>query len=379
VEAARSNGPQNMKRFIFAIFVTLSCAASLQAQRCAVCDLPFDSVLYTIQDRVTDQQVNVCDKCLALTTRCYLCALPVRNNITTLGDGRVLCARDSKGVVLSVEEAMQVCDETRNELARVFSRFLSFPVTNVTTAVVDKVHMEQLFKTAGFDNQCPSIFGYIRSRTNEQGEVKHAISLLSGLPRARLMSVCAHEMAHSWVNEHVTRNRQVHLDAVEGFCELVAYKLMAYLGREPEQRIIKANHYTRGQIDLFLAADNEYGFYTIMEWMQSGLDASLDGSDLDRVRRVKFQPQRSATAEFVPLPKPALTPVPDTLTLIGVSGTGSRRLALVNDRAFGAGESGKVRVAKTNVVVRCLEVRNDSVLIEVEGSPEKQELFLKSK
>ena len=368
-----------MKHFIPAILVAISCAATLQAQRCAVCDMPFYSVLYTIQDRVTDQQVNVCGNCLALTTRCYLCALPVKNNITTLDDGRVLCARDSKGVVLSEDEALRVCSEARGELDRVFSRFLSFPTTNVTTAVVDKVHMEQLFKKAGFDNQCPSIFGYIRSRTNEQGEVKHAISLLSGLPRARLMAVCAHEMAHSWVNEHVTRARQVHLDAVEGFCELVAYKLMAYLGQEQEQKIIKANHYTRGQFDLFLAADNQYGFYTLMEWMQSGLDASLDGNDLDRVRRVRFRPQRSATAEFVPLPKPAPTPVPDTLTLIGISGTGSRRLALVNDRALSAGESGKVRVAKTNVVVHCLEVRNDSVLIEVEGSPETKELFLKSK
>lgn len=368
-----------MKHFIPAILLAISCAATLQAQRCAVCNMPFDSVLYTIQDRVTDQQVNVCGNCLALTTRCYLCALPVKNNITTLDDGRVLCARDSKGVVLSEDEALRVCSEARGELDRVFSRFLSFPTTNVTTAVVDKVHMEQLFKKVGFDNQCPSIFGYIRSRTNEQGEVKHAISLLSGLPRARLMAVCAHEMAHSWVNEHVTRARQVHLDAVEGFCELVAYKLMAYLGQEQEQKIIKANHYTRGQFDLFLAADNQYGFYTLMEWMQSGLDASLDGNDLDRVRRVRFRPRRSATAEFVPLPKPAPTPVPDTLTLIGISGTGSRRLALVNDRALSAGESGKVRVAKTNVVVHCLEVRNDSVLIEVEGSPETKELFLKSK
>lgn len=368
-----------MKHLFFTILVAANCAASLQAQRCAVCDMPFGSVLYTIQDRVTEQQVKVCDKCFALTTRCYLCALPVKNNITTLEDGRVLCARDAKGVVLSEDEASQVCSEARTELARVFSRFLSFPTTNVTTAVVDRVHMEQLFKKAGFDNQCPSIFGYIRSRTNELGGVKHAISLLSGLPRARLMAVCAHEMAHSWVNEHVTRARQVHLDAVEGFCELVAYKLMAYLGREQEQKIIKANHYTRGQFDLFLAADDQYGFYTIMQWMESGLDASLDGSDLDRVRKVRFQPQRSTPAEFVPLPKPAPTPVPDTLTLIGISGTGSRRLALVNDRAFGAGESGKVRVAKTNVVVRCLEVRNDSVLIQVEGSPEKKELFLKSK
>ena len=49
------------------------------------------------------------------------------------------------------------------------------------------------------------------------------------------------------------------------------------------------------------------------------------------------------------------------------------------NRAFGANESGKVRVGKTNVVVHCLEIRDGSVIIEVDGSQEKQELSLKVK
>ena len=80
-----------------------------------------------------------------------------------------------------------------------------------------------------------------------------------------------------------------------------------------------------------------------------------------------------------PLPNTiALTPVPDTLTLIGISGAGIGRLALINDRAFCVKESGKVRVGKTNVVIRCLEIRDGSVLIEVAGSQEKQELSIKT-
>ena len=314
-----------------------------------------------------------------LATRCYLCGLPVKYNLTRLDDGRVLCARDSKTVILSEDETKQICEETRSELARLFSRFLTFPAVNVTVAMVDKVHMEQLFKTPGYDNQCPSIFGYIRSRSNEQGETKHEISLLSGLPKARLMATCAHEMAHSWLNEHVSGERHVHLEAVEGFCELVAYKLMSHLAQEQEMKVIKSNAYTRGQIDLFLAADNQYGFYRIMQWMESGLDGSLSESDLDRVRTVRFKQQRSTPLELVPLPPQAATPVPDTLTLIGISGRGNRRLALINDRPFSANESGKVRFANTNAMVHCLEIRDRSVLIEVAGSPEKQELFLKSK
>ena len=70
--------------------------------------------------------------------------------------------------------------------------------------------------------------------------------------------------------------------------------------------------------------------------------------------------------------------MPDTLTLIGIVGTGDRRLALINDRSLKQGESGKVRVGATNVVVRCLEIGSESVAIEVDGSPERKELRLKS-
>jgi len=36
-------------------------------------------------------------------------------------------------------------------------------------------------------------------------------------------------------------------------------------------------------------------------------------------------------------------------------------------------------VGKTNVLVHCLEIRDGSVMIEVDGSQEKQELSLKVK
>ncbi len=367
-----------MNKRILIAWAALGFVSCPQAQRCAVCDLAITTDFYRIQDQVTEEQKPICQECASLARRCYLCGLPVKNNITQLQDGRVLCARDAKGVILSPDEARQICDETRNELGRMLSRFLTFPATNVSISMVDKVHMEQLFQTPGFDRQCPSIFGYIRSRPNQAGGARHAISLLSGLPRARLMATCAHEMAHSWLNENLAQERQINRDSVEGFCELIAFKLMSELGQEQEQKVIQSNRYTRGQFGLFLDAETRYGFYTIMQWMKSGLDSRLTETDLDRVRQTRFQPPAATPNTIVPLPQPAVTPVPDTLTLIGISGVGNRGLALIDNRAFSAGESGRVRVGQTNVVLRCLEIRSNSVVIEVAGSAEKQELFLKS-
>jgi len=369
-----------VKLQLFIVFGLMGLAVNLQAQLCAVCNQQIGINVYLVEDKVTNEQKRVCDQCILLSSSCYLCGLPVKNNMTRLGDGRSLCARDAKEVVLSEDEARQNCTDARNELDRLFSRFTTFPNTNASVAIVDRTQMDQLVRTPGFDRQCPSVYGYIRSRVVAGGHWKHPISILSGLPKYRLMAVCAHELAHAWVRENVPATRDMDRDAEEGLCELIAYRLMEQFNQQVEMNAIKNNLYTRGQFALFLEADNTYGFYTVMQWMKWGTDTGLREEEPDRIRKIdeKKPPAPSPASDVAPLVV-APTPVPDTLTLIGISGTGSRRLALINDRAFGANESGKVRVGKTNVLVHCLEIRDGSVMIEVDGSQEKQELSLKVK
>jgi hypothetical protein len=201
---------------------------------------------------------------------------------------------------------------------------------------------------------------------------------LAALPRGRLAATFAHELGHAWLKENLKSERDIDQDAVEGFCELIAYKLMEYLNDEGGKKVIRNNKYTRGQIDLFIEADAQYDFYVVMEWMKSGIDQRLKEEDLDRVRKVVFKPSPSLQA-LVPLPHPVPTPVPDRLMFIGISGSGKGQLALINDHAFAESETAKVRVGTSNVIVRCLEIKTNSVLIQVKGSEEKQELPLRGK
>ena len=55
------------------------------------------------------------------------------------------------------------------------------------------------------------------------------------------------------------------------------------------------------------------------------------------------------------------------LTLKGVSGVGSRRLAIINNETFMAGESASVKTFGTNVEVTVKEIRDGSVLVVVKG------------
>ena len=103
---------------------------------------------------------------------------------------------------------------------------------------------------------------------------------MSGLPVAAFKATCAHEYAHSWLNENLSDERRESLspDAVEGFCELIAFRLMDAQNEEAQQKLIELNAYTRGHIHLFLAAEKRYGFDDIVDWRDepfTGISALL--------------------------------------------------------------------------------------------------------
>jgi hypothetical protein len=111
--------------------------------------------------------------------------------------------------------------------------------------------------------------------------------------------------------------------------------------------------------------------------MKFGLGHELDANDLTSVVDVQVPwtlPVFRTNHLFMPeIP----TTVPDELVLKGLSGAANSRFALINDRTFRVGEFEKVRVGKTNVMVRCLEIGSDSVKIQIAGDDEVKTLRLR--
>ena len=350
------------------------------SNRCAICGAPFGDTVYTVTDEVTHEKKQICYDCSVWPQVCYLCGLPVRKDYIKLPDGRFLCARDAKTAVLDDDEAKRLCEDVIDRLDRMLSRFATFPRTNVEINVIDRVNLLALFKVPGNDYDCPDIVGYFQARTN-QNNITYSISLMSALPRADLEAVCAHEYSHAWVSANVPLERKKTLgrNAEEGFCELVAYLLMNSEHEDAEAQAITRNNYTRGQIDLFIEAEKRYGVNEIIDWMRYGVDAQLDKDDLNRVRTVVMPPSGSKPSAsmmaYIATPPPA----PDTLTLKGIFWSKTRPVALINGCSFGVKDEGKVPLGSTNVTIRCLAVRENSVLIQVVGSNEQQELRLPSK
>ena len=371
---------QQGARYLWIVFL-MACfcfSTSLVAQAenvCAICGKEIQGTVYIMTDQVTGEKVLVCSDCIKLP-RCSICGLPVKENYIELPDGRYLCARDAKTVVLKADDIEETCSQVKDDLDRLFSRFTSFP-TNVDVTVIDRIDVNSMFNTGGNSVESPDLLGCIRPGTvNDQ--TRYKMSLLTGMPLAQLKETCAHEYSHAWVGENVPKERHARLarDAEEGFCELVGYMLMDSQNEELGKKRVLRNHYTRGQINLFIEAEQRYGFDEVLDWMKYGVAPRLEAGHVDELRNVRIPPAKTAAgtpAVFNAINKSA--PAPATIKLEGIL-WGNRPAAIINGRSFLVNDLEKVPLGNTNVMIRCLEIRAKSVRIQNIGSGNEQELSL---
>ncbi|HVV73671.1 MAG TPA: protein DA1 [Verrucomicrobiae bacterium] len=348
---------------------------------CSVCGNPITSSFYRIEDKVTLEKRNVCKDCGTSLPTCFVCGLPSNTKAAgfrQLSDGRTLCARDAETAILQSDDGVRACRDTWEGIDRLFSRFISFPDKNVRIQIVDRVHLLDLFKLPGNDIECPNVWGFTQSRPVGR-PTEHQISILGGMPLSFFRAACAHEYTHTWLNETLSdsRKRTLSKDAAEGFCELVSYLYMDSLRDEGSKARILNNAYTRGQIDLFIAAERRFGFNDVIEWMKSGADDRLDQNEPNRIRNVVNQPPNATPAPVAYYQAP--TPAPDRLALKAVFWDATKPTALINDRTFAVNEQGKVHLGATNVLVHCLAIRKDAVVVRIDGSNVEQNLRLGSR
>ena len=355
--------------------ISIACFAfAARADVCAICGQEIEGKIYLWTDKVTGQEVKVCGNCSQLPT-CFICGLPVKDGVN-LPDGRRLCARDAQNAVLDVDEVQRIFGQVHDDLDQQFARFTSFP-TNVDVSVIDRVDVDSMFRLIGNSFESPDVLGVTQPvMTNDVK--RYEISLLTGQPMAQLEEVCAHELSHAWVGENVPAERHARLarDAEEGFCEMMGYLLMDAKGEEGEKKRVLANAYTRGQVQLFIEAEQQYGFDEILDWMQYGVDPKLQEGHLDEVRDVKMPAANAAPGFAVEsIVRPAPVAAPATIRLQGIM-WGNEPSAIINGQSFFAGDESKVWVGRAKVTIRCIKIEKNVVHIENVKTGEKLDLSL---
>ena len=364
---------------ILFLLAAFSRAGTALADICAICGKPIYGEIYLMTDRGTGQKIEVCSNCCFTLPRCYLCGLPIKaGDEVKLPDGRYLCARDAKSVVLNTDEVEQICAGVKDDLDRLFSRFTAFP-TNVNVTAIDHIDAYTVFQS-----ESPNLLGCTQPITDDSGK-HYKISLMTGLPPSELKETCAHEYSHTWVGENVPSERHARIarDAEEGFCEMVGYLYVDSLADEGEKKRVLENNYTRGQVALFLAAEQQYGFDQILDWMRYGVAAKLEAGHLDEIRNVKMPSAQPGVISPLASGQPAVSaknlpptaPVPAAFKLQGVL-WGSAPSAIINGHAFFVNDVSSVKFGGTNVTIRCLAIQPDSVRIQNVDSGAEEKLSL---
>jgi len=73
----------------------------------------------------------------------------------------------------------------------------------------------------------------------------------------------------------------------------------------------------------------------------------------------------------------SFTQLLNSVTLKGISGLPGKRLAMLNNRTLEAGEQIEFKINGQPVKVRCIEIREKSVVIGIEGTAETKEIHLR--
>ncbi len=346
------------------LLILILWATAAVNNRCVVCQKSIAQRVYLFTSPYAGEKQPVCSACTQLETICSICMLPVRGGFTKLPDGRLLCANDAKEAVLTQDALDEIYREVKRDLFRMLAGNV-LPDKNVTVELAGRSELERHVRTQRFPHDKNVTLGVTETR-GRAGQFEHHIYVLSGLRKSRVAAVCAHEYTHAWLQENVVAGRKLDTDTIEGFCELVAFKLVSERNEPVERKIILANSYTSGQIHSLVKAEDRYHFPEIVKWIKDGVDDKVDLGNTARVlvRNNDNDPIQVAWQAVKP------TAVPDTLVLRGISGTSQRRFALINDTTLEKGEQAKVRVGSSNVVVRCVEISDASVVLSIAGASE---------
>src|SRR5437016_6145367 len=246
--------------------ISLACAQA--ALKCSVCEEPITGQYHWFDSPALSEKKVICDACVHLETVCFVCGLPVKSRYQTLEDGRLLCEQDAKSAVFSLSEAQDIWEETRRDMIKLFSGLGVLP-GNITLFLVDQPRLGKAYNNQFSWHDKGRTLGLTQTRLKNKTQFDHTIYLLNGLNRARLAAVCAHEYAHTWLNENIPRDRRLDGDTVEGFCELVAYKLMTQRDEAVEKKVILANGYTKGQIHILIQTEDSFQFYRLLDWFKT--------------------------------------------------------------------------------------------------------------
>jgi hypothetical protein len=298
----------------------------------------------------------VCDDCYQLKDHCSICGLPVKDgdgHIKT-ADGRLICRFDKTNAVLGADEAKALFADTRRAVVEMYGQGFALQYPDVAVTMFDVDYWSEKNGASGLHK-----FGFASTRKTSDGTCTHEVVMLSGRLRDEMISTAAHEYTHLWINENRPASRVIDGNTIEAICELTAYNLMGEKKLSEMQNRILENPYTEGRIKTLVAVYQEHGIGYIFNWIKNGTTENFDDAG-------------NAQLAATPVPLNIMPPsLPDKLKFNGLLTIGKDHAAVINGVSFEAGDRKRIKLKYRNVMVRCLEIHDEDVVVQINDSTER--------
>lgn len=308
---------------------------------------------------------TICKECVNREIKCDICSLPIKDNYLKTTDGRYICKFEKDDVVVDERQAKMFFKQAVQSVMYVSRRAMKLrgPAPEVKLFDIDYWNSGNNMRRGGF------------SQTRVAGSrFTHNVILLSGLPKDELVSVCAHEYTHLWINENKQANREIEANTIEGICELVAYKVSQRAGFTNQLDRIKKNPYTKGRILTMLEADRQSGFSRILDWVRSGTGATMNVRGVPRSNAPAVS-SRSPARPTTPYRPPAATGASvrprKGLKVTSISRTSRGLRAEINGVLFYQGELKRITYEGRPANMHCLRINGSSVTISINRAQPK--------
>ena len=121
-------------------------------------------------------------------------------------------------------------------------------------------------------------------------------------------------------------------------------------------------------------------FHHFMKKVMAPLKA-VEQQQLQQQQKGATSPSMVVNFQTTPVQPPPVQPPPEPawfrqIKLGGISGTPDHRFALINNETFAKGDQATVKVGDKHVMVHCIDIRESSVVVSIDGIEGARELKL---
>ncbi|MFA7230589.1 MAG: hypothetical protein WC071_04915 [Victivallaceae bacterium] len=220
-----------------------------------------------------------CPEC-ANKPKCFSCTMP--GDCKTLNDGRYICNNCAETAILEQVDADKIFSEVRECMKRdlniVTDHQINFLLIDVETMKKRSPDYAPGQELGLYTYECTVktvtsvkyslIRGKQENTESYKTNVQYSIYLLYGIPKKKFIEVCAHELAHDWMQERYPAIKDLKIK--EGWAEYIAALVNTLYGQSKmNERMEKSNDGIYGAgyhaIKDYIRLHGEDGLWTYLE------------------------------------------------------------------------------------------------------------------